>query len=73
MCEIGGKRFALVTANIVEKCVSNLHSMLKCAFSNKDGYLISWYLLESRSRQVNQESYGRISHWHMGLHHQNLH
>ena len=33
----------------------------------KQRLLITWYLLDSRSRQVNQESSGRISHWHVGL------
>ena len=39
----------------------------------KQRLFINWYLLECRSRQVNQESYGRISYWHVGLYHQNLH
>lgn len=32
MCEIGRKRLALVTANIVEKYVSFQHSKLECVF-----------------------------------------
>ena len=48
MCEIDRKRFALVTANIVEKYVPHQHSKLKCAFQNKDCYLISWYVSEQK-------------------------
>lgn len=32
MCETGRKRFAPVTANIVEKYVSHQHSKLECVF-----------------------------------------
>lgn len=43
MCEIYGKRFALVTVNISED-VSNQHSKLKCALKTKTvTILISTY------------------------------
>lgn len=38
--------------------------MLKCAFSNKDCYLVNWYLLEYRSRQVIEKVKGEF---HIGM------